>query len=226
MKLRYFSHSSFQITTDAGKVILIDPFLDENPTSPVKSDEIKDVDFIILTHAHGDHIGDSFKIAIRTNPLFICVNELANYCIEKGFRAHNMHIGGAYNFDFGRVKFTIAHHGSQTPDGVYAGEPAGVIITIDGKTVYHTGDTGLFLDMKLIGEMNSIDYMLLPIGDNFTMGIDDAVKAVEFVNPKIAIPIHYNTWPPIESDPEEFKSKVRAVNKECIVMNYGEEIEL
>ncbi len=102
---------------------------------------------------------------------------------------------GAHNFDFGRVKFTIAHHGSKTPDNQYAGEPAGVLITSEGKTVYHTGDTGLFYDMKLIGEMNKIDLMLLPIGDNFTMGIDDAVKAVEFVNPALAIPMHYNTFP-------------------------------
>ena len=156
MKLRYFSHSSFQITTADGHVILIDPFLDDNPTSPVKSADVS-ADFIVLTHAHGDHIGDAFKIAERTDPLFICVNELANYCIDKGFRAHNMHIGGSNNFDFGRLKFTIAHHGSMTPDNSYGGEPAGVVLTIDGKSVYHTGDTGLFYDMKLIGEMTPID---------------------------------------------------------------------
>ena len=226
MKLRYFSHSAFQITTESGHVILIDPFLDDNPTSPIKSDEITNVDAIILTHAHGDHIGDAFKIAKRTNPTFICVNELANYCVDKGFIAHNMHIGGAHNFDFGRVKFTIAHHGSQTPEGTYAGEPAGVLLTIEDKTIYHTGDTGLFYDMKLIGEMNKVDYMLLPIGDNFTMGIDDAVKAVEFVNPKVAIPIHYNTFPPIEVDPNIFKEKVKDLGKNCIVMEYGLEIVL
>ena len=226
MKLRYFSHAAFQITTDDGKVILIDPFLDDNPTSPVKSDEINKADFIVLTHGHGDHIGDSFKIAKRTDPLFICVNELANYCAEKGFRAHNMDIGGAYNFDFGRLKWTIAHHGSQTPDGTYSGEPAGVLLNIDGKTIYNTGDTGLFYDMKLIGEMNEIDFMILPIGDNFTMGIDDAVKAVEFVNPKVAIPMHYSTWTPIEVDPNEFKEKLKFIKKECIVMEYGTEIKL
>lgn len=226
MKLRYFSHSAFQITTESGYVILIDPFLDDNPTSPIKSDEITKVDAIILTHAHGDHIGDSFKIAKRTNPLFICVNELANYCIEKGFNAHNMHIGGSYNFEFGRVKFTIAHHGSQTPEGNYAGEPAGVLISIENKIIYHTGDTGLFYDMKLIGEMNKVDYMLLPIGDNFTMGIEDALKAVEFVNPKVAIPIHYNTFPPIKTDPNVFKAKVEELGKQSIVMEFGQEIVL
>ena len=225
MKLRYFSHSSFQITTDTGHTILIDPFLDDNPTSPVKSADLT-ADFIVLTHAHGDHVGDAFKIAKRTNALFICVNELANYCAAKGFPAHNMHIGGAYNFDFGRLKFTIAHHGSMTPDNTYGGEPAGVVLTADGKSVYHTGDTGLFYDMKLIGEMTPIDYMLLPIGDNFTMGIQDAVKAVELANPKVAIPMHYNTFPVIAADPDEFRKKVEALGKKSIVMKYGEEILL
>ncbi len=225
MKLKYFSHSAFQITTDNGKIILIDPFLDSNPTSPVKSKDVS-ADFIVLTHAHSDHIGDAFSIAKRSNPLFICVNELANYCTSKGFKAHNMHIGGSYNFEFGKLKFTIAHHGSMTPDGTYGGEPAGVLLTIDGKIVYHTGDTGLFYDMKLIGELNKIDYMLLPIGDNFTMGIDDAVKAVEFVSPITAIPMHYNTFPVIKADPEEFKKKVEAKGFKVNIMNFGEEISL
>ena len=225
MKLKYFSHSAFQITTDNGKIILIDPFLDGNPTSPVKSEDVN-ADFIILTHAHGDHLGDAFKIAKRCDPLLICVNELANYCSAKGFKVHNMHIGGGYNFDFGRVKFTIAHHGSKTPDGEYGGEPAGVIISVGGKNIYHTGDTGLFYDMKLIGEMTSIDYMLLPIGDNFTMGITDAVKAVELANPKLAIPMHYNTFPVILADPNEFKNKLESKDKKCRVLNFGEEIEI
>ncbi len=225
MKLRYFSHSSFQITTASGHIILIDPFLDDNPTSPIASADVT-ADFIVLTHAHGDHIGDAFKIAQRTNPLFICVNELANYCIEKGFRAHNMHIGGSYDFDFGRLKFTIAHHGSMTPDNSYGGEPAGVILTIDGKSLYHTGDTGLFYDMKLIGEMTSIDCMLLPIGDNFTMGITDAVKAVELTAPKLAIPMHYNTFPVIEANPYEFKKQVEAIGKKAMVMDFGAEIDI
>jgi L-ascorbate metabolism protein UlaG (beta-lactamase superfamily) len=225
MKLRYFSHSSFQITTDSGLVLVIDPFLDDNPTSPVGSDQV-DADFIILTHAHGDHVGDAFKIATRCDPLFICVNELANYCSQKGFRAHNMHIGGSYRFDFGVLKFTIAHHGSMTPDNTYGGEPAGVVLMIDGTTLYHTGDTGLFYDMKLIGEMTPLDYMLLPIGDNFTMGITDAVKAVQLARPKLAIPMHYNTFPVIEADPQEFKMKVEAAGLAARVMEFGEEISL
>jgi L-ascorbate metabolism protein UlaG (beta-lactamase superfamily) len=224
MKLKYFSHSAFQITTDDNIKILIDPFLDNNPTSPVKSDSVT-ADYIILSHAHGDHIGDTFKIA-TDKTLIICVNELANYCIGKGFNAHNMHIGGSHNFPFGQMKFTIAHHGSLTPEGDYAGEPSGIILTINDKSVYHTGDTGLFSDMKLIGEMNQIDYMLLPIGDNFTMGITDAVKAVEMVNPKVAIPMHYNTFPVIKADPFEFKMKVEKMGLKCRVLEYGEEIDL
>ncbi len=225
MKLRYFSHSAFQVTSNSGIKILIDPFLDGNPTSPVKSDDVM-ADYIILTHGHGDHIGDAFKIAKRYNSTFICVNELANYCINHGFKAHNMHIGGSYNFEFGKVKLTIAHHGSMTSDNYYAGEPSGVILSIDGKNIYHTGDTGLFFDMKLIGELTPIDYMLVPIGDNFTMGITDAVKAVELTDPKVAIPMHYNTFPVINANPFEFKSKVEQMGKKCIVMEYGQEIEL
>lgn len=225
MKLKYFSHSAFQVTTEKGINILIDPFLDDNPTSPVKSKDVK-ADYIILTHGHGDHLGDSFKIAKRCNSTFICVNELANYCAEHGFNAHNMHIGGGFNFNFGRVKFTIAHHGSKTPDNQYTGEPAGVILSVENKNVYHTGDTGLFYDMKLIGEMIPIDYMLLPIGDNFTMGITDAVKAAELVNPKVAIPMHYNTFPVINADPNQFKKSVEAKGITCKILNFGEEISL
>ncbi len=225
MKLKFLSHSGFQITTNNGERILIDPFLDNNPSAPIKSDQIS-ADYIIITHGHGDHLGDALKIARKSQPLFICVNELANYISGKGFNAHNMHIGGAHSFPFGRVKFTIAHHGSMTADNYYAGEASGVIITIDGKSIYHTGDTGLFYDMKLIGEMTPLDYMLLPIGDNFTMGIDDAVKAVELANPARAIPMHYNTFPLIKADPEEFKRKLAAIGKECLIMKPGEEITI
>lgn len=225
MKLKYFSHSAFQITNSKGIVILIDPFLDDNPTSPVKSDQVR-ADYIILTHAHGDHIGDSFKIAKKHNATIISIFELANYCSSKGLNTHGMHIGGSHEFDFGRIKFTIAHHGAVTPDNTYGGVAAGVLITSDGKTIYHTGDTGLFYDMKLIGEMNKINYMLLPIGDNYTMGITDAIKAVEFVKPDFAIPMHYNTFPVITADPNNFKNQAEAKGMKVKVLNFGEEIEL
>ena len=225
MKLKYFGHSAFQITTNKNHIILVDPFLDGNPNSPVKSKDVK-ANFIIITHGHGDHVGDSFKIADKSELLFICVNELAEWVKGKGYNAHNMHIGGAHDFEFGKVKFTIAHHGSMTQNNQYAGEASGVLITIEGKTIYHTGDTGLFYDMKLIGEMNPVDYMLLPIGDNYTMGINDAVKAVELTNPKVAIPMHFNTFPIIKSDPHLFKKNLEEKGFKCKIMDYGEEIEL
>jgi L-ascorbate metabolism protein UlaG (beta-lactamase superfamily) len=224
LKITYYGHSAFKLE-DGKYGVIIDPFLNENPLSPVKTRDIH-VNYVILTHGHGDHLGDGLEIAKDNNATIIAVNELANYCISKGASAHNMHIGGSYNFPFGRVKFTIAHHGSKTPDGEYVGEPAGVIVSIGGKNVYHCGDTGLFLDMKLIGELTPIDVMLLPIGDNFTMGIDDAVKAVEFVNPKIAIPMHYNTWPIISADPGIFAKKLNEKRRNNIVMNFGESIDL
>jgi len=224
MKIKYLSHSGFLITTDKYK-ILIDPFLTGNSNAICKSENIN-ADFIILTHAHGDHIGDAISIATRCKSLVIAVNELGHYLSEYGLNVHRMHIGGGHNFEFGRLKFTIAHHGSSNRDGKYMGEPAGVVLTIDGKKIYHCGDTGLFLDMKLIGEIDKIDLMLVPIGDNFTMGIDDAVRAVGFVKPKLAVPIHYNTFSEIAADPQEFKHKVESIRKNAKVMEFGEEIEL
>lgn len=225
MKIRYFSHSAFQITTDSGIRILIDPFFDDNPTSPVKSSDI-DAEYIILTHGHSDHFGDTEKIAKRCNSLIIAVLELANYCNNKGLKSHGMQIGGSYNFEFGKLKLTIAIHGSSTIEGFYAGLAAGVILNIDGKIIYHTGDTGLFYDMKLIGQMNKIDYMLLPIGDNFTMGIEDAVKAVELVNPKTSIPMHFNTWEVINADVNKFSNEVSKIGFDCKILNYDEEISI
>jgi L-ascorbate metabolism protein UlaG (beta-lactamase superfamily) len=224
VKLRYHGHSVFEIFTQEHSIV-IDPFFNGNLHVKVKPSDIK-ADFIILTHAHGDHLGDTFEIAKKNNSTVIAVNELANYVAENGCKAHNMHIGGGYNFPFGRVKFTIAHHGSSSPDGRYMGEPAGVVITVDNKNIYHAGDTGLFLDMKLIGEITALDAALVPIGDNFTMGIDDAVKAVEFLNPKLAIPMHYNTFGVIQADPQEFKRKVESIGKKCTVIPFGETIEI
>jgi L-ascorbate metabolism protein UlaG (beta-lactamase superfamily) len=223
IKLIYHGHSAFEIKTGS-HTIHIDPFYSGNPNSNVKPGDVK-ADFIILTHAHGDHIGDAFEITKKNDATIIAVNELADYAAENKVKAHNMHIGGGFNFPFGRVKFTIAHHGSSF-DGKYMGEPAGVVLSMEGKNIYHSGDTGLFLDMKLIGEINPLDAAIVPIGDNFTMGIDDAVKAVEFLNPKLAIPMHFNTWGVIEADPQEFKRKVESIGKKCAVIPIGGSIEI
>jgi L-ascorbate metabolism protein UlaG (beta-lactamase superfamily) len=137
-----------------------------------------------------------------------------------------MHIGGSHAFDFGRVKLTIAHHGGgYGPDASrYTGPPVGFLVTIGGKVIYHPGDTGLFYDMKLIGEMNKIDLAFLPIGDNFTMGIDDAVKAAEFLQAKQVVPFHYDTWPLIEANPDEFAKRI--TGSEVIILKPGDDIEL
>ncbi|MCP4672884.1 MAG: metal-dependent hydrolase [Desulfobacula sp.] len=225
MKLKYFSHSSFLITLDNGSRLLIDPFLDGNPTSPVKASDVE-AEYILLTHGHGDHLGDTLKIAERCNSLCICENELASYLSGRGLQAHNMHIGGSYSFDFGRIKLTQAWHTSVTPDNECVGAATGIIIFVENKIIYHMGDTGLFLDLKLIGQLNSIDYLLVPIGDNFTMGIDDAVMACSFVNPKCAIPMHYNTFDVVNADPEVFRQKLENQKSKCQILEFGQEINL
>lgn len=224
VRITYYGHSAFQVQ-DGRATILIDPFLNDNPLSPVKSKDVK-AEYIVLSHGHGDHLGDAIEIAKKNGATIIAVNELANYCAEKGARAHNMHIGGAYSFPFGRVKFTVAHHGSVTPDGVYAGNPAGIVLTVDGKNIYHAGDTAVFFDMKLIGESHPLDVALLPIGDNFTMGVEDAVRAVELLRPKLTIPMHYNTWPVISADPDDFINRIEAKGCRGKILKPGESIEV
>lgn len=223
LKLTYLSHSAWLIQNDKYSVA-IDPFLEGNPTAPMKPADLK-ADYIIVTHAHGDHIGDAIPIAKASGGMIISNFEIANYCTAQGAQAHPMHIGGAHEFPFGRVKLTPAWHGSAFPDGSYGGTPTGCLVTIDSKTIYHTGDTGLFLDMQLIGEMDTIDVMLVSIGDNFTMGIDDAVKAVEFVKPKLVIPMHYKTFEVIDVDPQEFADKVKAKGFEAKVIEFGAALE-
>ncbi len=227
VRLTFLSHAAFLLETN-GTRILIDPFLNGNPLATLKPDEAK-CDYILLTHGHGDHVGDTVAIAKKNNATVISNYEIASWSVSQGLTAHPMHIGGAHEFPFGRIKLTIAHHGSGYESNgqmIYMGNPAGALITVEGKTIYHAGDTGLFYDMKLIGEMNSIDVALLPIGDNFTMGIDDAVKAVEFLNPKLSIPIHYKTFDVIDVDPEEFVKKVEGIGKKAQILEIDGELSI
>jgi L-ascorbate metabolism protein UlaG (beta-lactamase superfamily) len=224
MKIKYHGHSFFQIENDKYS-ILIDPFITGNPATKTKVDKVK-CNYIILTHGHGDHTSDAITLAKKNDAMVISNFEIEGYMTRHNVKAHPMSIGGGFNFPFGRVKLTIAHHSSSFPDGTYAGNPVGILLMMDGKTFYHAGDTGLFYDMKLIGEMHKIDYAFLPIGDNYTMGIDDAVKAAEFVNAKVTVPMHYSTFDLIKANPEDFKRKVESIGKKCRIINIGESIEI
>ena len=220
MKLTYEGHACF-IVESGGHSIIIDPFLKDNPLARIKPEDVK-VDAVLVTHGHFDHVGDAVEIAKNNNAPVIAPFELVNYCTEKGATGHPMHIGGAHEFPFGRVKLTIAFHGSTTDAGA-VGSPCGFLVTMDGKTVYHAGDTALFSDMSLIGP---VDCALLPIGDNFTMGVEDAVKAVGLIKPRIAVPMHYNTFDVIKQDPEEFRRGLEGSTTEVRILAPGESTEV
>jgi L-ascorbate metabolism protein UlaG (beta-lactamase superfamily) len=206
VKLTWYGHACWNIETPKS-TILIDPFLAGNPSAPITPDQVK-ADFILVSHGHGDHLGDTVSIATRTGALVIANYEIASYCQGQGCKAHPLHIGGSREFSFGRVKLTIAHHGSSFPDGRYAGNPCGFLLTIGKTKIYDAADTGLFYDMKLIGE-EGIDVALVPIGDNFTMGPDDALRAAKLIKPKTLIPMHYNTFELISQDAKSFAARVK-----------------
>jgi len=225
VRITYHSHACFGI--DAGGThLLIDPFLTGNPLTDVSAEQVA-ADYILVSHGHGDHVGDTVAIAQRTGATTISNFEIQSWLQAQGVEStHPLHIGGGFDFPFGRVKLTIAHHGSMLPDGSYGGNPAGFLLSLEGKKIYHACDTGLFYDMKLIGE-EGLDLAILPIGDNFTMGPDDALRAVKFLAPKVVIPIHYDTFDVIKQDPHAFAGRVETeTSAQCVVLKAGETYDL
>ncbi|WP_053955535.1 metal-dependent hydrolase [Inediibacterium massiliense] len=220
MKIQFLGHSCFYLEENNFKA-LIDPFMTGNENCPLSPDDFSSITHIFVTHGHGDHLGDTIEIARKTNSMVITNYEIACFLGTKDITTHPMHIGGRTSFDFGVVKMTPALHGSsiETTEGMlYGGNPCGFVIKIGKNTIYHAGDTGLTMDMKLL-ERENIDLALLPIGGNFTMDIEDASLAVDFIKPKKVIPMHYNTFPLIKADPEKLKTQT---SSEIIILNPGE----
>ena len=208
--ITWFGHATFGLET-GGYEILVDPFFSGNPAAKRSADSVS-ADYILVTHGHGDNVGDTAEIAKRTGATVISVVEVTRWLgasqgVEK---VHGQHLGGGFRHPFGYLKLTMALHGSSMPDGSYGGNPAGLLLTTnDNKKIYIAGDTGLFGDMKLIGE-EGIDLAVLPIGDNYTMGPDDALRAVKLLQPAHVIPVHYNTWDLIQQEPRAWCERVAA----------------
>ena len=218
ISITWHGHATFSVNAN-GTNIVIDPFF--APYNPAATLEVGDIsaDVILLTHGHEDHVAHAVPLAKRTGAKVISNFEINGWLGKQGItNAHPQHLGGGFQHDFGYVKMTVALHGSMLPDGSYGGMPGGYLLTLGDKKIYFAGDTALFSDMALIGE-EGIDVAILPIGDNFTMGPDDAIRAIKFLNPKVVIPCHYNTWPLIAQDASAWAARVAAeTDAKAVVM--------
>ena len=223
IKYTYYGHASFLLDDGTSKV-LTDPFLTGNPLAAIQVDEVE-CDYILLTHAHGDHLGDAPAIAKRTGAMVLGIPEVLDVCLqaESDIKTHGMNIGGSVKLPFGKVRMTMALHSS----GVAGGIACGYVIQIGGINVYFAGDTALFSDMKLIGQKDPLDYAVLPIGDNYTMGLEDAALAAQWLNTKNVIPIHYNTWPVIAQEAGRYKEVTEGMTRAAVhIVEPGGTLEL
>jgi L-ascorbate metabolism protein UlaG (beta-lactamase superfamily) len=228
MKIVYHGHSCVQLIT-GDKSLLIDPFLTGNPVAVTKPEDIK-ADYILLTHAHSDHIGDAEPIAKANDATVVATFELAQYMSWKQVKTIPMNMGGTVDLGFAKAKLVQAFHSSGIIEEegkiIYGGMPGGFVIQIEGLTVLHAGDTALFSDMKMIGDRHNIDIAFIPIGDHYTMGPDDALQAAEWYRAKLVIPIHYNTFPPIKRDADAFVKGLEAQGQKGRAMKPGESYEI
>ncbi len=224
LKIKFLGHSAFMISSENAN-ILIDPFISENPQAQSEIEKTKPTD-ILVTHAHADHLGDAIPLSKTYNAPITAIFELANYCMNKGANAQGVNLGGKVPFSWGYTNWLPATHSSSTPEGDYGGCAASVLVGLDGVKIYHAGDTGLHYDLKMVGDFYNPDIALLPIGGFFTMGIDEAVQAVKWLGCKTVIPMHYNTFPPIAVDANEFKQKVESeTSAKCIILNMNQTAE-
>lgn len=225
MKITFYGHACLGIEV-SNKHILVDPFITGNPKAThIAINSIK-ADYILITHAHFDHVKDVEEIAKRTNAVIVSNWEIANHYGNKGFKYHPMNHGGSWNFDFGKVKYVNAIHTSSFADGSYGGQPGGFIIEGEHKNIYIAGDTALTMDMKLIPMRTQLDLAILPLGDNFTMDVEDAIIAADFVNCDKVLGYHFDTFGFIEINHEEAKKKFFDAGKDLMLLDIGESIEL
>jgi len=225
MKATYYGQSTFGIET-GGKKLLFDPFISPNPMARHIDINSLKPDYILVSHGHGDHVADLITIQKNSGAVIICIAEIAGWLEQKGIKnAHGMNIGGGFNFDFGRVKMVNAVHSSTMPDGAAGGNPAGFLVRAGGKCIYFAGDTALTWDMKLLAD-EGIDWAFLPIGDNYTMGADDAIKACGFVNCTNVVGMHYDTFPVIKIDKTEVAEKFARAGLNLKLPGIGESLTL